>query len=69
MWIEIFDYIKKDIMDIVAPHAGVWIEIPFIFWFWLVMLVAPHAGVWIEIFIYWLSSLVVSGRSPRGSVD
>ena len=34
---------------IVAPHAGVWIEISVSFDLGLHISVAPHAGVWIEI--------------------
>ena len=38
------------VLDGVAPHAGVWIEISTVLHALKALSVAPHAGVWIEIF-------------------
>ena len=53
----------------VAPHAGAWIETP---WLWLSGLydVAPHAGAWIETSsTSALTAILITGRPPRGGVD
>ena len=51
MWIEIKKDDQSTVNNIVAPHAGVWIEIGICQILRMLWNVAPHAGVWIEILI------------------
>ena len=54
---------------IVAPFAGVWIEI-FIFVITLgQLIVAPFAGVWIEIISGTIVFSKIGSRTLRGCVD
>ena len=53
---------------LVAPHAGVWIEIVYVGVVLMRGAVAPHAGVWIEIY-FRRKRKIIESRSPRGSVD
>ena len=47
--LKFFDPKTGDLMRLVAPHAGAWIEMRLYVIFISIFLVAPHAGAWIEI--------------------
>ena len=56
-------------MPMVAPLAGVWIEMAQLRDSMDYILVAPLAGVWIEILATLACAPIEQSRSPCGSVD
>ena len=68
-WIE--TTYKKNIIwgIVVAPLAGAWIETDYEVWGLNHKHVAPLAGAWIETIFNENIKSIISGRSPRGSVD
>ena len=60
---------EKDSKTLVAPFAGVWIEITYLHFIQKSKTVAPFAGVWIE--IETVSNLIIpeESRTLRGCVD
>ena len=55
--------------SLVAPLAGAWIEIADQSGKYHLYCVAPLAGAWSEIFMFTISYVLPTSRSPRGSVD
>ena len=58
-----------NIMALVAPHWGAWIEIYTLTRVGVVDTVAPHWGAWIEIALEYRGQCVGDGRTPLGCVD
>ncbi len=44
-----YQFLKFCHLDLVAPHAGAWVEIELTLNEAVKILVAPHAGAWVEI--------------------
>ncbi len=55
--------------DMVAPHAGAWIETQERLSRHYQTSVAPHAGAWIETATLLGRRVIFVGRPPRGGVD
>ncbi len=58
-----------DVLPLVAPHAGAWIETVHCCRQIAILRVAPHAGAWIETGPHRLIRRAVMGRAPCGRVD
>ena len=56
-------------INLVAPHAGAWIETIVFNPADYHVSVAPHAGAWIETHACMASSATYSSRTSRGCVD
>ena len=61
--------VAKDLLNIVAPFAGAWIEIDAANEHSAPAAVAPFAGAWIEMLGKAIEQAQKKSRSLRGSVD